>query len=97
MIMRTIYVFEEGVWVLAWLWSGASHGACAQGWRLTFIVSAGLGLVTGLLAFPGIWEPRLHAVRPCARFIFHQACCQPIVPAAWRAPVMACICAVRFY
>jgi len=48
-----------------------------QGWRLTFMVSAGLGALTGLAAFPGIWEPRngsraaprraaVHAERPPA-------------------------------
>ena len=66
-----------------------------QGWRLTFIVSAGLGLVTALFAFPGIWEPRLHAVRSPAlarsaliSYVSHlQALVVPCIHAAtlWRA------------
>ncbi|KAK9843533.1 hypothetical protein WJX81_007741 [Elliptochloris bilobata] len=46
----------------AWAINAANkdYGQLA-GWRLTFFISAGLGLVTALFAFPGIWEPRRNA------------------------------------
>ena len=36
-------------------------GCWAQGWRLTCILMAGIGAFSALIAFPGIWEPRMAA------------------------------------